>query len=95
MEPEPQAEANIKPRYMSSMLEEDKKGENTQQPRSSANDYLDSIMEQPSTGGGVRPRWQTHSFGDDLRISIRKPLSQEQLEQLQLAANLLRSIIKG
>jgi DNA-binding transcriptional MerR regulator len=66
--------------------------------KDSAAHYLDRLTETQQPGAAGRPApqaWHTHRFGDQLEIRTRKPLSREQQHQLQLAGELLKTIIEG
>jgi len=65
---------------------EDKKAE-------TATQYLDRVMGNKPQRQHT-PAWQSHPFGADLEIRTRKPLSPEQLHQLQLMGELLKSMLE-
>ena len=58
-----------------------------------ATQYLDRVMGNKPQRQHT-PAWQSHPFGADLEIRTRKPLSPEQLHQLQLTGELLKSMLE-
>ena len=69
--------------------EEDKKAETD-----SAAQYLKRVMRPAKRSARHRPEWHTHSFGHNLEIRTRQSLSSEQRRQVQLAGELLQSVLE-
>ena len=68
---------------------EDKQAENE-----NAAQYLDRVMAHKSRSARHRPEWHAHSFGKNLEIRTRQSLTSEQRRQVQLAGELLQSILE-
>ena len=68
---------------------EDKKAETD-----SAAQYLKRVMKPAQRSARHRPEWQTHSFGNNLEIRTRQSLTSEQHRQVQLAGELLQSVLE-
>ena len=68
---------------------EDKKAKNE-----NAAQYLDRVMAHKSRSARHRPEWHAHSFGKNLEIRTRQSLTSEQRRQVQLAGELLQSILE-
>ena len=77
------------------------KKESKHQTNDSAAQYLDRVMgsSQKKTPGVKRRRsrqqpWESFQFGKDLNIRVRKPLTSAQKRQLDLAGQLLQSMLE-
>ena len=75
--------------------------EDSPKTRDSAAQYLERVMgsKQTKTPDPQRrrqrqPQWESFRFGDNLNIRVRKPLSPAQERQLELAGQLLQSMLE-
>lgn len=74
-----------------SSSEEDKK-----KTTDTAAQYLNRVMgSAPEPRSHRQRQWQSFRFGDDLEIKTRERLTPEQTQQLNLAGQLLQSVLKG
>ena len=75
--------------------------ESSQQPKDSAAQYLDRVMgssreKTPDVKPGRlrQQQWESFQFGKDLNIRVRKQLTPAQKRQLELAGQLLQSMLE-
>jgi hypothetical protein len=75
--------------------------EDSQSTTDSAAQYLDRVMASkqekapdPQHRRQRQPQWESFRFGDNLNISVRKPLTPAQKRQLELAGQLLQSMLE-
>ena len=75
--------------------------EESKDTRDSAAQYLDRVMgstQEPTPDSDHRrhrrSRWESYRFGNDLKVSVRKPLTPAQKRQLKLAGQLLQSMLE-
>jgi hypothetical protein len=60
----------------------------------SAAKYLARVMAPAPRSARHRPEWDTHRFGHNLEIRTRQSLTSEQRRQIQLAGELLQSVLE-
>ena len=75
--------------------------EDSQNTRDSAAQYLDRVMgskqektPDPKHRRQRQQQWESFRFGDNLNIRVRKPLTPAQERQLELAGQLLQSMLE-
>lgn len=75
-------------------LENRKPGkEDKKAAKENAAQYLDRVMAHKPRSARHRPEWKTHRFGPELEIRTRQSLTPEQHRQIQLAGELIQSVL--
>jgi len=82
------------PSFHSTTSENRKPGkEDKKAAKENAAQYLDRVMAHKPRSARHRPEWKTHRFGPELEIRTRQSLTPEQHRQIQLAGELIQSVL--